>query len=146
MSQIPASILVLAASIFSLAAHAASAGSSRQGAVMLTLAAIGIGLWGTISLVAATMKEREMLVDSQARLDMLDQILEQGPLKTLSKATSRAARKVVGRREEPSETIKLSREMQDHLSTVAEISGRDQNELLEEALRRNLSGGQSRVA
>ena len=111
MSQIPASILVLAASIFSLAAHSANANSSRQAAVMLTLAAIGIGLWGTISLVAATMKEREMLVDSQARLDMLDQILERGPLKSLSKAT----RQILKRHEEQPSTIQLSSEVQDQL-------------------------------
>ena len=93
MNQTPAAILVLAASVFSYVAHAASLGSQGQASVMLTLAAIAVGLWGMVSLFSASIREREKLIDSNARLEVFDRMLESEPVRgaETSRATHHAS-------------------------------------------------------
>ena len=155
MNQTPAAILVLAASVFSYVAHAASMSSHSQASVMLTLAAIAVGLWGMVSLFSASVREREKLLDSQSRLESLDQIMEFEPLKSLRQVGERMIRRnppappaaVPPEPVAPPQNIGLPAELEAQLNVVAQQSGRDRSELLAEALRNKLSQGSSnRVA
>tara|TARA_B100000530_G_scaffold313823_1_gene242451 strand:+ start:159 stop:641 length:483 start_codon:yes stop_codon:yes gene_type:complete len=155
VNQTPAAILVLAASVFSYVAHAASMSSHSQASVMLTLVAIAVGLWGMVSLFSASVREREKLVDSQSRLESLDQIMELEPLKSLKQVGERMIRRdppappavVPPEPVAPPQSLGLPAELEAQLSVVAQKSGRDRSELLAEALRNNLSQGSSnRVA
>lgn len=132
MNQTPAAILVLAASLLSYSAHSASLTSHHQTSVILGLAAIAVGLWGAISLLAASVREREMLIDSHARLDTLDRVLVREPLNALKSIVPS-----VPRAEKP-RPLQISSELQLQLNALAQLEGRDRSEILEEALRRHL--------
>jgi hypothetical protein len=131
MNQTPAAILVLAASVMAYAAHAASMTSHNQASVILTLAGLAAGLWGVISLVAASVREREMLIDSHARLDVLDRVMVREPLRALKEA----ARPVRGESRRP---LEISPDLHAQLNAVAHLEGRDRSEILEETLRKHL--------
>ena len=155
VNQTPAAILVLAASVFCDVAHAASMSSHGQASVMLTLVAIAVGLWGMVSFFSASVREREKLVDSQSRLESLDQIMELEPLKSLKQVGERMIRRappappavLPPEPTAPPQSLRLPAELEAQLNVVAQQSGRDRSELLAEALRNKLSKGSSnRVA
>jgi hypothetical protein len=131
MNQTPAAILVLAASGMAYAAHAASLTAHNQASVILTLAALATGLWGTISLIAASIRERELLIDSHARLDVIDRVMVRDPLRVISQV----ARPQRGESRRP---LAISPELHAQLNAVAQLEGRDRSEILEEALRQHL--------
>ncbi len=132
MDQMPSAVLVLAASVLSYSAHASSTTSHHQASVILALAAIAVGLWGSISLLAACVREREMLIDSSARLETLDRVLVREPLNALRSAVSTASRV------EKPRPLQISAEVQSQLNALAQLEGRDRSEILEEALQRHL--------
>lgn len=144
MNQTPAAILILAASVLSYAAHAASVTAHTQSSIVLTLLALLVGLSGGISLLAACFREREMLIDSNARLDMLDRVMVREPLRALKEV----ARPVVRpQRSESRRQLEISAEVQARLNALAHLEGRDRSEILEETLRKHLPDfDQSRVA
>ena len=115
----------------SYAAHAASMSSHNQASVILTLGALATGVWGVISLIAASIREREMLIDGHARLDVLDRVMVREPLRALKEAAR-------PKRVEPQRPLEISPELNAQLSAVAHIEGRDRSELLEEALQQHL--------
>ena len=92
MNQTPAALLVLAASVMAFAAQSASATSNNQ-AVILTLSALVLGAWGVVSLMAAGLRERDQLIDSHNRLDLLDRVMVREPLRAL-KEVARSTRVV----------------------------------------------------
>ena len=140
MNQTPAAILVLAAAALCHAAHATSMTSHNQVSVILTLCSIAVGVWGVISLIAACVRERELLIDSHARLDMLDRVGVREPTRAL-KPVARP------RRPEPRRSLEISAENQSRLDAAARLEGRDRSELLDELLRQHLPDvDQSRVA
>ena len=144
MNQTPAAILVLAASVFSYVAHAASLSSQGQASVMSTLAAIAVGMWGMVSLFSASMREREKLIDSNTRLEVFDRMLESEPVRALKQASQRIVRP------ESISTkprVDLSAELEAQLNAISQLSGRDRSEILEETLRNHLPRtGASRAA
>jgi hypothetical protein len=140
MNQTPAAILVLSAAVTSYAAHTASMTSHNQTAVILTLAALAMGIWGVISLIAASIRERELLIDGNARLEMLDQVMIREPLRALKQVAR-------PQRYESQRALHISPELHAQLSTIAQIEGRDRSEILEETLREHLPKyKQTRVA
>jgi hypothetical protein len=132
MNQTAAAILVLAASVMAYASHAASMTAHNQGSVILTLGALATGLWGIISLIAASLRERELLIDSHARLEVLDRVLIREPLRAL-KEVARPTRPPTQR------PLEISPELHAQLNAVAQLEGRDRSEILDEALRQHLT-------
>ncbi len=144
MNQTPAAILVLAASIFSYVAQTASINSEGQASVMLTLTAIAVGLWGMVSLFSATMREREKLIDSSTRLEVLDRMMESEPVRAIKEASQRITRPETSK---PKPDGNLSAELEAQLNAISQLSGRDRSEILEETLRNHLPrAGASRAA
>ncbi|MCA9151132.1 MAG: ribbon-helix-helix protein, CopG family [Planctomycetales bacterium] len=139
MNQTPAALLVLAASVMASAAQSASATSNNQ-TVILTLAAMVVGAWGIVSLLAANLREREALVDSHTRLDLLDRVMVSEPIRTL-KEVARSTSRVI-----PQRPLEISPEMQSRINALARLEGRDRSEILEETLRHHLPDYDQRVA
>lgn len=139
MNQTPAALLVLAAAVMSYAAQSAAVTSNNQ-AVILTLSALVLGAWGVVSLLAASVRERDSLIDSHARLDLLDRAMVREPLRAL-KEVARSTRIVAQR------PMEISPEMQARINSLARLEGRDRSEILEETLRQHLPDyDQTRVA
>ena len=132
MDQMPAAILVLAASVLSYSAHASSASNHYQASVILVLASLVVGLWGAISLLAASIRERELLIDNNARLDALNRVLVREPLNLIKNVMP-----TVPRVEKP-RPLQISNDLQTQLNALAQLEGRDRSEILEEALRNHL--------
>jgi hypothetical protein len=140
MNQTPAAVLVLSAAVMSYAAHAASVTSYSQASVILTLSALALGVWGVISLIAASIREREMLIDNHARLDVLDHVMVREPLRVLKEVAR-------PKRADTQRSLQISPELMAQLNAVAHIEGRDRSEILEETLREHLPKyKQTRVA
>lgn len=127
MNQTPAAILVLASSVFSFAAFSAAQNTTNNAPTVLTLAGIGIGLWGILALVSAIIRERELFVDNHARLDVFDRFFVRDGASRTRATTSPRDRQ-----------IEISPELQAQLNITAEMEGRDRSEVLEETLRRHL--------
>jgi hypothetical protein len=126
MNQTPAALLVLASSVFSFAATSATRTTTSQAPTVLTLAGIGIGIWGILALISAMIREREHFVDNHARLDVFDRLfVREGKTKTPAPR---------GREQH----LEISPELQAQLNVTAEMEGRDRSEILEETLRRHL--------
>lgn len=129
MNQTPAALLVLASSVFSFAAHSASNTSTSQAPTVLTLAGIGVGIWGILSLISAMIRERENFVDNHARLDVFDRLfVRDGNARSTVKSGVRPRE----------QQLEISPELQAQLNVTAEMEGRDRAEILEETLRRHL--------
>ena len=146
MNQTPAAILVLAAAVMSYASQAASMSSHHQSSVLLTICAVFIGVWGAISLAVSAIREREALIDSHARLDLLDRVLVREPMRTLkevARPVAEAARPVMNAARgvvtgESRRPLEISSEVQARLNAMARHEGRDRSELLDELLRQHL--------
>jgi hypothetical protein len=140
MNQTPAAILVLAASVMSYAANAAGTAAYHQSSVILSLCALATGIWGAISLIAACIRERELLIDNHARLDILDRAMVREPLRALKEVAR-------PKRPAPRRPLEISADIQARLNAAARIEGRDRSEILDETLRKHLPDyDQSRVA
>ncbi len=143
MQQTPAAILVLAASG---CGYASSMRAHDSFGVMLGIAAIGLGIWGGMSLAAATMTQwatedtlREMKrmghLEAGSGAKAVD--LESG---TINFRSAVAARDAV-------EDVRLSPEVRAQLSVVSRVRGQNRTEIIDEVLRQNLPRyGKSRSA
>jgi len=129
MNQTPAALLVLAAAALS---HAASMTSHAQASLVLTLCAVAIGVWGVVSLVVAGARERELLIDGHARLDVLDRVGVREPVRALKEVVRPAPARV------DRYPLEISVDTQSKLNAVARLEGRDRSELLDELIRKHL--------
>ena len=126
MNQTPASILVLASSVFGFAAVRDP--SAPQ--TILVLASLAIGFWGALSMIGAVIRERELLIDNHARLDVFDRFFQRD--------TNPVAARNKVRQTTPDRSLEVPPELHAQIKIVAEMEGRDRSEVLEEALRRHL--------
>ena len=129
MNQTPAALLVLAAAALS---HAASMTSHAQASLVLTLCAVAIGVWGVVSLVVACARERELLIDGHARLDVLDRVGVREPVRALKEVVRPAPARV------DRYPLEISVDTQSRLNAAARLEGRDRSELLDELIRKHL--------
>lgn len=135
MNQTPASILVLASSVFGFAAVQDSSGAKS---VLFLFASI-VGLVGGVAMFAAIVRERELFIDNHARLDVLDRFFQRDVSSTTPRPKVRQTSTERG--------LEVPPELHAQINVVAEMEGRDRSEVLEEALRRHLPKySKSRVA
>ncbi len=125
MNQTPASILVLSASIL---AYSSGVRTYDPVGVVLGIVGLAIGIWGAISLVAASIRDRELSLDGHSRLEPLDRILGRDVHRVPRATLSQVDR----------QDIELSPEIKAKLSMTAHLEGRDRTLIVEEALRRYL--------
>jgi hypothetical protein len=131
MNQTSATVLILASAVFSNAANLSMGRDVNQASVVLTLAALAVGVWGALGLIAALVREREMFIDNHARLDLFDRLVGRQP-------KTDPAPPVVRSRRVPARALEISPDLQAQLAAAAELEGRDHLEILEETLRRHL--------
>jgi hypothetical protein len=141
MNQTPASILVLAASLLGYAALSQTVDNGTG--VLVGLAAIALGLWGVISLLGASLRERE-LIDGTPRTELVERWLGRGaalaglrnPMPPMP-APQAPAPPVAARR--PAMSFDdLPADVKAQLSVMAHLQGKDHSQLVEEALRQYL--------
>ena len=135
MNQTPAALLVLAAAALS---HAASMTSHAQASLVLTLCAVAIGVWGVVSLVVACARERELLIDGHARLDVLDRVGVREPVRALKEVVRPAPAPAPAPARVDRYPLEISVDTQSRLNAVARLEGRDRSELLDELIRKHL--------
>lgn len=148
MNQTPASILILTSAILAYTATAgttaitttdagiATAHTSPIG-ILMGLAGLVLGIWGVISLIGASIRDREMAFDGGMRSDLLamfDPRRMQRPYASgaVSPVASRVAPGI-----DPASVV-LSPEMKAQLSMASHLEGRERSQIVEEALRRYL--------
>lgn len=136
MNQIAASILILAASICGYACSIRPA-SDGFGSIM-TLVALGLGLWGGLALLTATTLERESALD-----DGYDPGISR-PMRGMKRGLrSMAAQYVpvvpsVNPGLHTPLTTRLSPEMAAQVSVAAQAQGATRQDVVDDVLRRNL--------
>lgn len=143
MNQIPASILILTASILAYASTTGTNAFSPADATqptaipfILGLASMLLGIWGVISLIQSCIRDRELMFDNlQPRHDVLGMFdprrMNMGrPYAPMGTPTQSRPADPAG--------ISLTPEMKAQLSMAAHLEGRDRSAIIEEALRRYL--------
>ena len=135
MNQIAAAILVLSASICGYAS-AIRPQADGFGSIM-TLVALGLGLWGGLALLTATTLERDSLMDEGYE-----------PTRTASRGLNRIRSMasqyvpVVPQMNSPAVappmTTRLSPEMAAQVSVAAQQQGATRQDVVDDILRRNL--------
>lgn len=135
MNQTAASLLIVASSIFGYGAGSATHEPTQ---LMLGAAALSIGLWGGIALVASFLQQRDMIIDSHARLDLMDRMagVENYPLRGPDMAAIRQPAPMA-----PSASgvaLQLPPDLRAQLSVAAKLRGQDREAIIEELLRRHL--------
>ena len=146
MNQIAAAILVLSASI---CGYAASVRPNTDGfGGIMSLIALGLGLWGGLGLLAAVTTEREYhLLD--------DDDIEPAPVRRPPLGLTRFRSNVVSSRiptttesilGSASRDYRLSPETNAQVSMAAEVNGRSRHDIVEDILQKNLPRYSSRVA
>ena len=143
MNQIPASILILTSSILAYAATTGTSSFVRTDAALanqtpvvqfiLALASMALGIWGVISLVQSSIRERELMFDSQPRHDVLGMF----DPRRMGRPYGTPMGNPVQRTADPA-GVTLTPEMKAQLSMAAHLEGRDRSAIIEEALRRYL--------
>ena len=146
MNQVAAAILVLSASI---CGYAASVRPNTDGfGGIMSLVALGLGLWGGLGLLAAVTTERDFLLDD----DEID------PLSTRSTSPlglTRFHSRVAPSRISPttdsvlgaaSRDYRLSPETNAQVSMAAQVNGQSRQDVVEDVLQKNLPRYSSRVA
>ncbi len=142
MNQTPAAILVLTSSIL---AYAATSGTtaittgtgvtthSSPVGVILGLGGLVLGIWGVISLIGASIRDRELMFEGAPRTDlmgMLDPRRAARPYTPVGTPVRAATTEAPG--------VVLSPEMKAQLSMASHLEGRERSQIVEEALRRYL--------
>ena len=149
MNQIAAAILVLSSTV---CAYAASIRPSSDGfGGIMSLIALGLGMWGGLALLAAVTMEREILLDDD---DDIDRAPRRSPGLGLpryrspmpSNLTTAASSRQDSLLGVPSREYRLSPETSAQISMVAQANGRSRHDVVEDILQRNLPRYSSRVA
>lgn len=148
MNQTPAAILILTSAILAYTATAgataitttdvgiATAQTSPIG-ILMGLAGLVLGIWGVISLIGASIRDREMAFDGHMRPDLLA-MFDPRRMARPYPATTAVAPVATGRVApgiDPSSVV-LSPEMKAQLSMASHLEGRERSQIVEEALRR----------
>lgn len=147
MNQTPASILILASSILAYAATHGSTVSTAAGTgitttsspigVILGLGGLVLGIWGVISLIGASIRDRELAFDGQSRGDLLGMFDPRRMARPYAPMGSPAAARTATTAVDPA-AVTLSPEMKAQLSMASHLEGRERQQIIEEALRRYL--------
>lgn len=147
MNQTPAAILILTSSILAYSATTGTTSITTTAAgvtthtspigVILGLAGLVLGIWGVISLVGASIRDREMSFEGGVRPDLLS-VLD--PRRTNRSYAAPIGAPVAARTGSANESsgVALSPELKAQLSMASHLEGRERSEILEEALRRYL--------
>lgn len=143
MNQIAASILVLSASICGYAS-AVRPGADGFGGLM-SLIALGLGLWGGLALLTSVTVEREVMLDEPYE--------PRGPVglgrRSLIPSVSAPSRGMSGSGSilgAASRDYRLTPETNAQVSMAAQVNGRSRQDVIEDILQRNLPRYNSRVA
>ena len=139
MNQIAAAILILSATI---CAHISGDRPTNDGfGGLMGLAALGLGIWGTMSLMMSALRERERLLDDAPRLPSISAAAVNGLRNLASNYTAGFSQ-----RPDPG-YYRLTPETNAQVLAIAQMRGQDRNQVIEETLRRHLARGASgRVA
>ena len=149
MNQTPAAILILTSAVLAYSATVGTTAITTTEAgiatthtsgigILLGLAGLVLGIWGVISLIGASIRDREMAFDGAMRPDLLGMF-----------DPRRMARPYAGAGVAPMGTgrvnpgidpasVMLSPEMKAQLSMASHLEGRERSQIVEEALRRYL--------
>ncbi len=138
MNQTPAAILVLSSTVM---AYSATVRAYDPTGLLLGLAGLVLGVWSVISLIGASIRDRELLYENPTRSDffgMLDPRRMVKPAYGAPVGTPVTA--PVASPASPGEQpeMQLSPEVKAQLSMAAHLEGRDRSQIVEEALRRYL--------
>ena len=151
MNQTPASILILTSSILAYSATAGTTSITTNSAgittahtspigILLGLAGLVLGIWGVISLIGASIRDREMAFDGTSRQDLLAMFDPRRAARGYG-ATGTTVAPVTTTRVnagvDPAAVV-LSPEMKAQLSMASHLEGRERTQIVEEALRRYL--------
>lgn len=139
MNQIAASVLILSATI---CAHVSANRPANDGfAGLMGLAALGLGIWGSMSLLLSSVRERERLMDGGTRLPSISTAAVNGLRNLASSYTA-------GFNQRPdAEYFRLTPETNAQVLAIAQMRGQDRHQVIEDTLRRHLPRGASgRVA
>lgn len=147
MNQTPAAILILSSTVLAYAATTSGTTTvSRAGnelmtttsttGVILALGALVLGIWGVISLISASIRDRELAFDGTTRHDLLGMF----DPRRMNRPYSAPMGNPVTARAPVAETsgVALTPEMKAQLSMAAHLEGRERSQIVEEALRRYL--------
>ena len=146
MNQTPAAILILTSSILAYAATVGGtttvatteAGLTTQTSgvgVILSLAGLVLGIWGVISLIGASIRDRELAFDGTARPDLLGMFDPRRMSRTYAMGSPVPPRTMAPA--DPA-AVELSPEVKAQLSMASHLEGKDRAQIVEEALRRYL--------
>ena len=151
MNQTPAAILILTSSILAYCATAGTTSITTNSAgittahtspigILLGLAGLVLGIWGVISLIGASIRDREMSFDSNGRQDLLAMFdprrMARPYAATGTTVAPTAAARVSATATDPA--VNLSPEIKAQLSMASHLEGRERSQIVEEALRRYL--------
>ncbi len=147
MNQTPASILILTSAILAYTATAGTTAITTTDAglttahtspigILMGLAGLVLGIWGVISLIGASIRDREMAFDGSMRPDLLAMFDPRRMNRTYAAPTvAPVASSRVAAGIDPSAVV-LSPEMKAQLSMASHLEGRERSQIVEEALRR----------
>lgn len=146
MNQTPAAILILTSAVLAYSATGTTAITTTEAGIatthtsgigiLLGLAGLVLGIWGVISLIGASIRDREMAFDGAMRPDLLgmfDPRRMTRPYAAAPVATNGRVNPGI----DPSSVL-LSPEMKAQLSMASHLEGRERSQIVEEALRRYL--------
>jgi|GEM_PF-3060448 len=145
MNQTPASILILTASILAYSATSGATFTTTDAGVTTQTSAVGfilglasmlLGIWGVISLIMASVRDRELMFDGvQQRSDLLGMFDPRRMARPY--APVGGAVPVRPAAVDPA-GLALTPEMKAQLSMASHLEGRERSAIVEEALRRYL--------
>ena len=140
MNQTPAAILILTSSLL---AYTATINQFDPTGVIIGLAALVLGIWGVISLIGASIRDRELSFDSHMRRDLLGLFDPRRIARPTYAAPVGTPVGQVPAGQVPTATLDrselpLSPEIKAQLSMASHLEGRDRAQIVEEALRRYL--------
>lgn len=143
MNQTPAAILILTSSILAYSATTGTSAITTSGAgvtthtspigVILGLGGLVLGIWGIISLIGASIRDRELSFDGAGRPDLMGMF---DPRRVARPYAPMGTPVRSGGTEAPG--VALSPEMKAQLSMASHLEGRERSQIVEEALRRYL--------
>ena len=143
MNQTPASILILTASILAYAATSGATFTTTDAGVttqttavgfILGLASLLLGIWGGISLIMASVRDRELMFDGVQRPDLLGMF----DPRRMARPYAPVGSAVPARPSTDAAGLALTPEMKAQLSMASHLEGRERSAIVEEALRRYL--------
>ncbi len=138
MNQIAASLLILSATICGAAATFRPVNSASGFGSILSLVALGLGLWGGMALLTSLTREREYLYEDGVQRPPLGVTAMNG-LRSMATPISRPAVRPAEYVSPPTgREYRLSPELNAQVTLAAEMKGQGRNDIVEETLRRHL--------